>query len=133
MPEEVKKEDVEVTSWADNVAEEVAKRKRKVYVFEGMWTPSGFFHIGNARPEIFTPYAVKRALTSKGLKARQNLILDDFDAVRKIPQDLDLKLPHDQFIGFPCATAPARSKAISRGPTILFPTLKNTSGSLALN
>jgi lysyl-tRNA synthetase class 1 len=101
------KEEAEVTAWADNVAEEVLKRRRKVYVFEGMWTPSGFFHIGNARPEIFTPYSVKRALTSTGRQARQNFILDDFDAVRKIPQGLDIKRDHNDFIGFPCATAPS--------------------------
>jgi lysyl-tRNA synthetase class 1 len=41
------------------------------------------------------------------LKARQNFVLDDFDAVRKIPQGLDIKRNHDEFIGFPCATAPS--------------------------
>ena len=77
--------------WADKVVDDIIKRKKKEYVCEGMWTPSGFFHIGNARSEIFTPYAVYKTLKDRGLKVRQNFILDDFDGLRKIPSGLGIK------------------------------------------
>ena len=97
------------SSWADKVAEEVSQRSKKSYVCEGMWTPSGFFHIGNARPEIFTPYAVAKALESSGLNVRQNLVIDDFDAIKKIPAGLP-PLDEKQFLGVPCALAPSPVK-----------------------
>ena len=58
----MKKEETEISSWADNAVKEITRQKRKEYVCEGMWTPSGYFHIGNARTEIFTPYSVYKAL-----------------------------------------------------------------------
>lgn len=101
-------EDKEVTVWSEKVADEVIARHKDPYVVEGMWTPSGFFHIGNARPEVFTPYAVKVALEDKGKKVTQNFILDDFDAVRKIPDGLGIKKEDEEkYLGFPCATAPS--------------------------
>ena len=101
-------ESEEIELWSEKVADDVIARHKEPYVVEGMWTPSGFFHIGNARPEVFTPYAVRRAIEDKGKKVSQNFILDDFDAVRKIPQGLGIK-PEDEkkYIGFPCATAPS--------------------------
>ena len=101
----------EASNWADRMADEVLKRKKKEYVCEGMWTPSGFFHIGNARTEIFTPYAVHHAFESRGIKSRQNFIIDDFDEIKKIPPGLDVKeSEHDKYFGFPCATAPSPLK-----------------------
>jgi len=55
----------ETIFWNEKVAEEVIQRNKKEYTVSGQWTPSGYFHIGNARPEIFTPYAVKLALEKK--------------------------------------------------------------------
>jgi len=89
-------------TWADEVAEKVLETKRKEYVCEGMYTPSGYFHIGNARSEIFTPYAVHRALQDKGAKTSQVFVLDDFDAVRKIPSDVKLgEAEKDKYMGVP--------------------------------
>ncbi len=100
-----------VISWTDRVVEEITKRKRKEYVCEGMWSPSGFFHIGNARSEIFTPYAVYRALKDKGFKARQNFIIDDFDPITKVPEGLGIKKSEEnKFLGIPCALAPSPIK-----------------------
>jgi len=97
--------------WAQGVVKEIVKVKKKVYVCEGMWTPSGFFHIGNARPEIFTPYSVYLVLKDQGYNTIQNFIIDDFDAVRKIPTGLGIKKSDEKkFIGFPCATAPSPVK-----------------------
>lgn len=101
-------EDKETRPWAEEVAAEVLKRKKKTFVCEGMWTPSGFFHIGNARPEIFTPYAVKKAIEERKKQVVQNFIIDDFDAIRKIPDGLGiLEKDHAKYLGFPCATAPS--------------------------
>ncbi len=92
--------------WTEKVADELIKQKRKEYVCEGMWTPSGYFHIGNARPEIFTPYSVYRVLVERGLKARQNLIIDDFDPIDNIPAGIPVKKEdEDKFIGVPCKFA----------------------------
>lgn len=94
--------------WAEKAVDEIVAKKKKLYVCEGMWTPSGFFHIGNARPEIFTPYSVYVVLKDRGFNARQNFIVDDFDAVRKIPSGLGIsKESESEFLGFPCAVAPS--------------------------
>lgn len=94
--------------WSEKIAEEVLHRNKKEYIVSGQWTPSGYFHIGNARPEIFTPYAVKLALEKKGVKVRQNFIIDDFDVIRKIPKNLGISpSEEDKYLGYPCATAPS--------------------------
>ena len=94
--------------WADTVADHLLKQKRKKYVCEGMWTPSGYFHIGNSRPEIFVPNAIKRALEDKGANAQQNFIIDDFDALDKIPGGLGLDQKEwEKYIGFALVHAPA--------------------------
>lgn len=102
-------EDNEVRTWADIVAEQMVKKKKKAkYICHGMWTPSGFFHLGNSRPEIFTPYSVAHALENLGHKIEQHFILDDFDAVDKVPEGLNVKEEDkEQFIGYSCATAPS--------------------------
>ena len=92
--------------WADKIAKELLKRNKEMYIFHGMWTPSGFFHIGNARSEIFTPYAVRHALESYNKKCIQNFIIDDFDVIRKIPSGLNIaKEEYDGYLGYPCALA----------------------------
>ena len=105
MPE---KNETELTNWADAAADVLLQRNKDSYVCEGMWTPSGYFHIGNARTEIFTPYAVHHALENRGYKSTQNFIIDDFDDIKKIPAGLNVKeSEHEKFIGFPCALAPS--------------------------
>lgn len=97
-----KNEEIEETYWADEVIEEITKRNKKEYLCEGMWSPSGYFHIGNARPEIFTVYVIKRVLEEKGYKAKQNLIVDDFDGIRKIPVGLNIKKEEEkEYLGIP--------------------------------
>ncbi len=97
--------------WAEKVAEEITKQRKKEYVCEGMWSPSGFFHIGNARPEVFVPHAVYHVLVENGFKARQNLIIDDFDPIDKIPAGIPVKKEDEgKFIGVPCKLAPSPFK-----------------------
>ena len=100
--------ETELTNWADAAADVLLERKKDAYVCEGMWSPSGYFHIGNARTEIFTPYAVHHALEDRGYKSTQNFIVDDFDEIKKIPSGLEIKeSEHENFLGFPCALAPS--------------------------
>ncbi|MFH1696994.1 MAG: lysine--tRNA ligase [Candidatus Diapherotrites archaeon] len=101
----------ESTFWADNVAEEMLKKKRREYVCEGMWSPSGYMHLGNARAELFTPNAVYLALKEKGAKVRQNFILDDFDPIDKIPAGIPVtKEREHEFLGKPYYLAPSPVK-----------------------
>ena len=92
--------------WAEKVAGEIAGQRKAKYVCEGGWSPSGYFHIGNFRPEIFTPYAVLLELEKIGLKASQILIVDDFDPIDKIPAGIPVpKEKENDFIGVPQALA----------------------------
>ena len=86
--------------WAADVVKRMVATERDEYVCEGMWTPSGYFHIGNARPEVFTPYTVFLELEKEGFKAKQNLVYDDFDALKKIPAGIPVdKEAEKEFIG----------------------------------
>ncbi len=94
--------------WAEDIVKQMTKIKRKEYVCEGMWTPSGYFHIGNARPEIFTPYTVFLELEKEGFKTRQNLVYDDFDPLKKIPAGIPVtKEQEKEFLGKPVKLAPS--------------------------
>jgi lysyl-tRNA synthetase class 1 len=98
--------------WADVVGEQLIARKealgRKTLVFHGMWTPSGHFHIGNARSEVFTPFAVAHVVEQAGHKVKQHLIVDDFDPIKKIPTNINLHGKNEQeFIGYACSMAPS--------------------------
>ncbi len=97
--------------WADRVVEEITKQKRREYVCEGGWSPSGYFHIGNARAEIMTPYAVYLKLKEAGFKAKQVLFVDDFDPIDKIPAGIPVKKAEEEnFIGVPSVLAPSPFK-----------------------
>ncbi|MFH1240665.1 MAG: lysine--tRNA ligase [Candidatus Diapherotrites archaeon] len=105
MPEQ---KEIELTNWADAAADVLLQRNKASYICEGMWTPSGYFHIGNARTELFTPYAVHHALENRGYNSTQLFIIDDFDDIKKIPSGLEIKeSEYEKFIGFPCALAPS--------------------------
>ena len=56
-------------TWADRLASELAKKGAKKHVLHGMWTPSGYFHIGNARNELLIQSLIYRALEDKEIKA----------------------------------------------------------------
>lgn len=88
--------------WAEKVVEEITREKRKEYVCEGGWSPSGYFHIGNSRPEIFTPYAIYKILRDKGFRAKQILVVDDFDPIDKIPTGIPVPKEREKdFLGMP--------------------------------
>lgn len=113
MPDENESENNEKVFWGQKLAEQVLLKNKKEYVVEGMWSPSGYFHIGNARPEIFTPYAVRTALNKLvkekklNVKVKQNFIVDDFDGIRKIPGGLGIdKADEQKYLGIPYYLAP---------------------------
>ncbi|MAH32970.1 lysine--tRNA ligase [archaeon] len=94
--------------WADKVADQLKERKAKKYVVHGMWTPSGFFHIGNARAELLIPSFVNESLKDRGLKSEQNFIIDDFDDFDKIPEGLNIKNEDfEQYLGKPLRKVPS--------------------------
>lgn len=111
----MQKKELELKSWADAAAQEVLKEflEAKTQVCAGGWTPSGYFHIGNARPEIFTSFLVHNALEKEGLKSRYIFVVDDYDRLEKIPSghnisekkfseyiDVPLKMVPSPFQGF---------------------------------
>jgi len=104
----MEKSDVEHYVWADKIADQLKHRKVKKHVVHGMWTPSGFFHIGNARPELINPSFIHKSLLKKGLKSEQNFIIDDFDDFDKIPNGIDVdKEEFDKHLGKPLRDVPS--------------------------
>src|SRR3989344_5579736 len=65
--------------WVEKVVDTLKEKKLKKHVIDGMWTPSGFFHVGNSRAELLIPSFVSKRLREEGIEAEQNLIIDDFD------------------------------------------------------
>ena len=104
------KKELEFYTWADKVAAELRKRAVKRHVVHGMWTPSGFFHIGNARPELFTPAIAYQAALDAGLQAEFNFFFDDFDDFDKIPEGINIdKKKFSEYLGLPLTEVPSPS------------------------
>lgn len=78
--------------WADQVARKIIseKGKKKVYTCAAGITPSGTIHIGNFR-EIITVDLIVRALQYAGVKTRFIYSWDDYDRLRKIPENIPNK------------------------------------------
>src|SRR3989338_6423208 len=76
--------------WARAVAEEVVKMfpDLDLYTVSSGISPSGTVHFGNFR-EIMTQYAVKLELEKLGKRVRFVFVWDDFDAMRKVPANVD--------------------------------------------
>src|SRR3989344_199535 len=95
-------------AWPELIAEQLAEKNLKEYTCHGMWTPSGYFHIGNARVEYFVPELVYEALVAKGLKAKLNFLADDSDPMDKIPNNLPIKeKDFEQYKGVPYYNIPS--------------------------
>jgi len=94
--------------WADKVADQLREKNAKKHVLHGMWTPSGYFHIGNSRVELMIPHFVQRSLENIGLKSEQNFIVDDFDDFDKIPEGLHVKKEKfEHYLGKPLREVPS--------------------------
>ncbi len=104
----LEKKEIEHYTWADKIVDELRNRNVKEHVVHGMWTPSGYFHIGNARSELITPMLVFRALEDAGIPARFNFFVDDFDDLDKIPSDVDVNRDEfEQYLGKPLHIVPS--------------------------
>lgn len=102
---------VEYYTWADALAKELSDRDYDTFSVHGMWTPSGFFHIGNARPELFTPALAFNALKDAGIGASHNFIIDDFDDFDKVPEGFDKSF--EKYLGKPLREVPSPSPEFS--------------------
>src|SRR3989344_9504120 len=101
MQDWVDRMSIEYFTWADKIAGELLKRGKK-HVVHGMWTPSGHFHIGNARGEFLVPAMVARAVKDTGGSAKFNFLSDDFDDMDKVPEGLGVdKEKYRDFLGKP--------------------------------
>lgn len=99
---------VEHLTWADKIAAELKDRKVKKHVVHGMWTPSGYFHIGNARSELLMPGLAYQAIRDAGLPADFNFFVDDFDDLDAIPAGIDVnRKEFEQHLGRPMYEAPS--------------------------
>ncbi|MBS3053438.1 MAG: lysine--tRNA ligase [Candidatus Aenigmarchaeota archaeon] len=99
---------IEFYTWADRIAGEMQKRKVKKQVVHGMWTPSGYFHIGNARTELLIPGLVFQALEDAGTHAKFNFFVDDADDLDAVPAGLNLNAEDfKEHLGKPIYEAPS--------------------------
>lgn len=100
--------ELEYYLWVDKVVDILKERKVKKHVVNGMWTPSGFFHIGNSRAELLIPAFVHQNLKLNGLKSEHNFIVDDFDDFDKIPDGIDIKKEDfEPYLGKPLCNVPS--------------------------
>ena len=104
----MKTSEIEHYIFVDKIVDLLKKRKVEKHIVDGMWTPSGFFHIGNSRAELLIPGFVNQNLKLNGLKSEQNFIIDDFDDFDKIPEGLKVK-KHDfePYFGKPLREVPS--------------------------
>ncbi len=93
--------------WADEAAENVIKKKGKKpsYTVAAGITPSGRVHIGNFR-EIMTVELVSKALKDKGKKVRFIYSWDDYDRLRKVPEDMPKQDLLKKYMGNPIVDTP---------------------------
>jgi len=89
--------------WADVLAEELVKEKKKHHVLATGITPSGPIHIGNMR-EVLTTDAVYRSLKERGVTADFIYVADDFDHLRKVYPHLPKS--YEKYVGIPIYEIP---------------------------
>lgn len=89
--------------WADVLAGELVKEKKKKHVLATGITPSGPIHIGNMR-EVLTTDAVYRSLRKKGVEADFIYVADDYDHLRKVYPYLPKS--YEKYVGIPISEIP---------------------------
>ncbi|MDO8573684.1 MAG: lysine--tRNA ligase [Candidatus Daviesbacteria bacterium] len=91
--------------WADRVAKEIIDSgKFKPYWVDDMFTPSGYAHIGNLRGPLVHDLIYK-ALKRAGSDARFTFVINDFDPIDGLPEDLQKDF--SKYLGFPLKKAPS--------------------------
>lgn len=91
--------------WADKVADTIIKsNKFKPYWVDDMFTPSGFAHVGSLKGPLVHDM-VARAIRDAGQKTEWTYIMNDFDPIDGLPDDL--MKTHEQYLGIPVRVAPS--------------------------
>src|SRR3990167_6273594 len=91
--------------WLNEVAERVIKAKPsgEITVSSGV-SPSGTYHLGTLR-EVLTAEAVARELRFRGRSVRHVHVVDDLDALRKVPADVPAEFK--KYLGQPLCDIPS--------------------------
>lgn len=91
--------------WAFQIAKGLIEKypKKEVFTCASGISPSGSVHIGNFR-EIVTTFFVVKALERMGKKTRFIFSWDDFDRLRKVPQNVSPSF--ETYVGMPYSDIP---------------------------
>ncbi len=91
--------------WADRVADEIINSGNyKPYWVDDMFTPSGFAHVGSLRGPLVHDIVYK-ALKEKAPDTNWTYVMNDFDPIDGLPEDLEEKLK--DYYGVPVRLAPS--------------------------
>ncbi len=91
--------------WADRVAKEIIdSNKFKPYSVDDMFTPSGYAHLGSLRGPLVHDLVFK-ALVHGGASPKFTYVLNDFDPIDGLPQDLQKDF--SKYLGVPLRNAPS--------------------------
>jgi lysyl-tRNA synthetase class 1 len=91
--------------WAYQIAEDLIRKHptKEVFTCASGISPSGSVHVGNFR-EVVTTFFVVKALESRGKKTRFIFSWDDFDRLRKVPQNVPSF--YESYVGLPYSDVP---------------------------
>ncbi|MHA2503918.1 MAG: lysine--tRNA ligase [Candidatus Kariarchaeaceae archaeon] len=78
---------VKFKHWSRVIAETAVDKFGDTQLVCAGWSPSGIYHIGNFR-EAVTCTAIDRSLKSMGKNSKFIFVIDDFDPLHKIPDNL---------------------------------------------
>jgi lysyl-tRNA synthetase class 1 len=91
--------------WLNKIVDElIARHPDGEILIESGASPSGTYHIGHLR-ELLTCDAILLELQRRGRTARHIQFVDDLDALRKIPYNVDSS--YDKYLGMPLCDVPA--------------------------
>ncbi|HVT01292.1 MAG TPA: lysine--tRNA ligase [Patescibacteria group bacterium] len=94
--------------WADRVAKEIIDSgKHEPYWVDDMFTPSGFAHVGSLRGPLVHDM-VYRGLVKAGQKSKWTYIMNDFDVIDGLPQELEKDF--SQYMGVVLRLVPSPEK-----------------------
>ncbi len=97
--------------WADKLAKEIiSSGKYEPYWVDDMKTPSGFSHIGSLRGPVIHSL-IYRSLKDAGAKAEFSFVINDFDTIDGLPEDLQGNF--EKYLGWPLRLAPSPKKGFS--------------------
>lgn len=91
--------------WADKIAKEIVDSGRFTpFWVDDMKTPSGFAHVGSLMGPVLHSI-IYRALKDTGKKATYTFVINDFDPVDGLSEEL--KKDFGKYMGYPLKTAPS--------------------------